>query len=93
MTDIDELFFFIHGFKSHVTEYIKPCTHGQKSSNVILSSENQRAAIPEGQSVGHVDHEVCETHSNVYCNGFLYTNILGIFQIFLIPVSKAKLVK
>lgn len=93
MINSDWLSFMIHRFNSQVTEYIKPCTHCQKCSYVILSSENQCAAIPEGQRVGHIDHEVCESHSDIYCNSFLYTNILGIFQVFLIPIKKSELVK
>lgn len=73
--------------------WLKTYTYRQKSPDVVLSSENQRAAVPEGQSVGHVDHEVCKTHSNVYCNGFFYANILGVFQIFPISVKKAEIVK
>lgn len=93
MTNSDWLSFLIHEYNSQVTEYIKPYTHCQKCSDVIFSSENQRTAIPEWKRVGYVDHEVCETHCDVYCKGFLYTNVLGIFQVFLIPVRKSELVK
>lgn len=62
-------------------------THGEHSSNGVLISQDECAAIPEGKSVGQVDHEEGEAHGDVSRDRLLYAHVLSILQVLMISVA------
>lgn len=65
-------------------------THSEHISDSVLFAQNESAAIPEGQSVGQVDHEEAETHGNVSRDRLLYSHPLSILQVLMISGVQQK---
>lgn len=61
-------------------------THGEYRSNGVLLTQDECTAIPESQSIGHVDHQEGEAHGNIGRNGLLYSHVLCILQVLMISV-------
>lgn len=64
-------------------------TYRQHGPNGVLPGDDERAAIPEGQSVGHVHYGVGEAYGHVYCDGFLHSKVLSIHQVLVVSVQES----
>ena len=62
--------------------------HRQHRSDGVLSRDDERAAVPEGQSVGHVHHGVGEAHSNVHSDGLFYPHVFCPHQVLVVSVPE-----
>lgn len=61
-------------------------THGEYSSDGVLPTQDERAPVPEGQSIGQVDHQEGEAHGKVRRDRLLYSHCLSILQVLIISV-------
>lgn len=57
------------------------CTYGEYGSDSVLITQDERTAIPEGQSVGKVDHQEHEAHGDVSRHCLLYSHFLCVLQV------------
>lgn len=61
-------------------------SHREDGSYGVLSAQDEGAAVPEGQSVGQVDHEEGEAHGDIRSYCLLYSHVLSIHQILIVSV-------
>lgn len=60
------------------------CTHGQQVSDGVLRLQDEGTPVPEGQSIGQVDHQEGEAHGDVRGDGLLHSYVLGVPQVLVV---------
>lgn len=61
-------------------------TYSEYRSDSVLITQDERAAVPEGQSVGQVDHQEHEAHGDVSGHCLLYSHFLCVLQVLVISL-------
>lgn len=63
-------------------------THSEYNSDGVLLTQDECTSIPEGQSIGQVDHQEGEAHGEVSRGRLPCSHALCILQVLIISVGK-----
>lgn len=76
--------------QTKVYTYSIQYTYSDYFSNSVLVTQDERTAVPKGQSVGEVDHQIRKAHGNVSRDRLLYSHVFSILQVLVISFVQHK---